>query len=192
MQPTLDNLTASPTPVGVSRPPVKPKQQRPPKHPAPPPPTTAFVDLDAEGDDESEVPLSRPRKRLVCSLQMATESITPAGNSRSPTQCQPNMVEVTANQGTRQRGRGLQVQVELTSDHLPSRSVLHRSSLAARPQIGLLSCPLRLQYHMRQWILLGHLSLLCRLPRGQKMLLHASGRIVTIFMSKLRVRPVRP
>ena len=63
MLPTLEWLTASSAPKGDLRPQVKPKPQRPPKQHTPPPPSADVVDLDDEGDDEPEVPLSRPKKR---------------------------------------------------------------------------------------------------------------------------------
>ena len=42
---------------------MKPKPQRPPKQHTPPPPAAAFVDLANDGDDDSEVAASRPKKR---------------------------------------------------------------------------------------------------------------------------------
>ena len=121
------------------------------------------------------------RNVRTCRWSMATQFITPANSSRLPRRSQPSMVEVNANQRTRQRGCGLQVRLVSTNDRLPNLSMLHRSNPAARPRRGLPSCPLRLQLHMRRLILLWHLSLLCRLAQGQRMWLCGSERIVRLL-----------
>ena len=62
LQPTVEHLTATPSPVGDVRPPQKPKPQRPPKH------STAsedpdFVVIDDEEEEVLETARSKPKKR---------------------------------------------------------------------------------------------------------------------------------
>ena len=62
MQPTLEDLVACEAPTEDSRPPGKPRPQRPPRQQSAPPPKADYVDLEDDGDDEREAP-SRPKKR---------------------------------------------------------------------------------------------------------------------------------
>lgn len=64
MQPTLQDLVASDAaPVEGSRPPGKPRPQRPPRQHTVPPAAATVVDLDDDGDNDSEEAPLRPKKR---------------------------------------------------------------------------------------------------------------------------------
>ena len=63
MPPTLSDLVACPAPARDSQPPGKPRPQRAPRQHTAPATATAYVDLEEDGDDESEAPPSRPNKR---------------------------------------------------------------------------------------------------------------------------------